>query len=342
MAESKLKYRLRILKSASFGKLNECVTTVHERTGRSKLSCLKDIIKCTRKYGSGYYDYVIFHFYELTDEQRDTYLTRFRNKSLITQFNDESYSHCFDNKNEFNKIFKEFVKRDFVDMTTADKNEITAYFERHDRIFAKMLDLDKGRGAELLKKENFKDADEFYDYVKEKNFGVLEDVIVNHPDIANIYPHCLNTMRMITLIGDDGDPYLLFAAQKFGDGGRFVDVYGMHSPIDLETGEVKYPFHSGDTTSDIFYTEHPYTGKPLTGFKVPLWEETKDMILKAAMVVPQLRYVGWDVAVTPNGPLIIEGNNYSAYEYMQLPGQTPDKIGIIPRLKKIVPSYRYK
>ena len=55
-----------------------------------------------------------------------------------------------------------------------------------------------------------------------------------------------------------------------------------------------------------------------------------------------MRYVGWDVAITPNGPAIIEGNNYCAHDFWQLPGQTPGGIGIIPVLKKIVPSYQYK
>ena len=340
--ENKLQYYTRILKGASFAKLQDALDNAHRRSGKSKLALFFDLTSATRRYGAGYNDYVIFEFWNLTAAQRDTYLTRLRNKKLINQMNDEAYSHCFDNKNEFDKIFAAYVKRDFVDMTTAGEEEVTAYFNRHERVFAKMLDLDKGRGAELLKTADFASAADFYKYVKEKNFGVLEEVLVNHPEVAKIYPHALNTMRIITLIGDDGKPYILFAAQKFGDAGRFVDIFGMHSPIDLDSGEVKYPFHSGDTTTDVFYSEHPYTGMPLTGFKVPLWDETKQMMLAAAMEVPQLRYVGWDVAVTTKGPVIVEGNNYSAYEYMQLPGQTDDRIGIIPRIKEIAPSYQYK
>ena len=73
-----------------------------------------------------------------------------------------------------------------------------------------------------------------------------------------------------------------------------------------------------------------------------MFKEAKEMVLKAAMVVPQMRYVGWDVAVTPNGPAIIEGNNYCAHDFWQLPGQTPGGIGIIPELMKIVPSFKYR
>lgn len=332
----KLAYIKRIIKGASFEKLNNVVTEVAKRTGKSKAAVLKDIIHCTKKFGSGYYDYIIFHFYELTDAQRATYITRVKNKNFQTLVNDIEYTHCFDNKNEFDVLFKDFIKRDFVDVPNASDEDIKAYFERHDDAFAKMLDLDCGRGAEVLNKSDFKDLDEIVKYVREKDFAVLEDVIKNHPDINKIYPHAVNTVRMITLIDDDGEPHLIFAAQKFGDKGRFVDVRGMHAPINLETGKVEFPFHSGETDTDIFYDTHPYTGEPLTGYTVPLWEEAKEMILKAAMVVPQMRYIGWDVAITPTGPVIIEGNNYGAYEYMQLPGQTKEKVGMLPTLKKYV------
>lgn len=341
MSESKLGYKLRVLKQASFGKFFDVVNTAHQRSGKSKIACFFDILHCMKKFDAGYYDYIIFQFYNLTEEQRDTYLTRFRSKKLIQQINDETYSHCFDNKNEFNDIFKNYIGREFVDMATANKEEVVGYFERKDKIFAKMTDLSCGHGAELLKTADFKSADEFYEYVKGKGFGTLEDVLENHPDIAAVYPHSANTMRMITIIGDDGLPYLIYSVQKFGNNDRIVDNYGVHGPVDLETGEFLYPAHPGETTADELFTEHPYTGHPLVGFKTPYFKEAKEMVLKAAMVIPQMRYVGWDVAITPNGPAIIEGNNYCAHDFWQLPGQTPGGIGIIPELKKIIPSFKY-
>lgn len=342
MEESKLSYRLRVFKNASLSRFFNVVNTAHERSGKSKAACFFDIIHCMRKFDAGYHDYIIFQFYNLNEEQRDTYLTRFRSKKLISQYNDESYAHLFDNKNEFNKLFKKYIGREFVDVATASKEEIIDYFNSHDKIFAKMLDLTCGDGAEKLNTADFKSGEEFYEYVLDKGFGTLEDVIENHPDLAAVYPHAANCMRMITLIGDDGKPHLIYCVQKFGNADRIVDNYGVHGPVDLETGEFLYKSHPGETTSDKLFEFHPYTGVRLVGFKTPYFKEAKEMILEAAMVVPQLRYVGWDVAITPTGPAIIEGNNYCAHDFWQLPGQTPGGIGIIPELMKIVPSFKYK
>ena len=339
--ESKMNYMIRVFREASFSKLSRILNEAHRRSGKSKAYLFMDMVNCTLRYGTGYHDYIVFEFWNIKHDKRDTYLTRMRSKKFVLQMNDRNYAHIFDNKNEFDEVFKDFLKRDYVDALNAPKEEFIEYYNTHERTFAKMLDLTCGHGAEIINMSDFATGEDFYNYVKEKGFAVLEDVLENHPDIKAVYPCALNTMRMITLIGDDGKPRLLFAAHKFGNEGRFVDVYGLHGPVDLETGTIKFPFHSGDTTSDILYTKHPYTGHQIVGFKVPFFKEAKEMILEAAMRVPQMRYIGWDVAITPNGPVIIEGNDYTAYDYWQLPSQNPDKIGILPTLKEIVPSFKY-
>lgn len=342
MAENKFLYKLRVIKNASFRKFFDCVNEAHRLSGKSKSACIKDIIHCIKKFDAGYYDYVIFQFWDKSDAQRDTYLTRFRSKKLISQFNDASYSHIFDNKNEFNKVFKDYIGRGYIDLATANLEEIKAFYDTREKIFCKMKDLECGIGCERIQTSDFKSFDQFLSYIRSKNFGTLEDVIENHPDLDRVYSGCVNTMRMITLIGDDGKPNLIYAVQKFGINERIVDNYGVHGPLDLETGEFMYPAHSGDTKAEGLYTEHPNSHIKLIGFKNPLFKEAKEMVLKASFVVPEVRYIGWDVAVTPTGPVIIEGNNYCAHDFWQLPGQTPGGIGIIPTIMKFVPSFKYK
>ena len=58
-------YKLRVLSGARFAKLNEVTTEINKRCGKSKAGIIKDIFHCYRKFGSGYYDYIIYHFYEL-------------------------------------------------------------------------------------------------------------------------------------------------------------------------------------------------------------------------------------------------------------------------------------
>ena len=147
-------------------------------------------------------------------------------------------------------------------------------------------------------------------------------------------------MRIITLKDDTGKVNCLYIVQKIGLNGSVIDNNCMFSPVDPETGKIKYPAHAGDTPLGIIYTEHPNTGVTIQGYQLPYVKEAIEMVFEAAELVPQVRYVGWDVAVTPNGPIIIEGNTYCAHDFWQLPPHTPDKIGMLPKIKSLVPSVK--
>ena len=52
-----------------------------------------------------------------------------------------------------------------------------------------------------------------------------------------------------------------------------------------------------------------------------MWEQVIEMLRKAAVRVPEIGYVGWDIAITETGPILIEGNNdggYIAYQLFEL------------------------
>ncbi|NLD20498.1 MAG: carboxylate--amine ligase [Clostridiales bacterium] len=340
--ENKVQYYKRVIRDASLGRFFNVVKTAHERSGKNSLFLFFDIINCMIRYKAGYNDYVIFEFWDLKHEQRDTYMTRFRSKKFIMFMNDQSASHLVDNKNEFNELFKDFIGRECLDIETATKEDIISFFETREKVFAKMKNLSCGIGCEKLEMKDFKDGEEFYEYVKKQGFGTIEDVIENHPDIAKIYPYSVNTLRIITIIDGKGVPHAIYAVFKMGINGRVVDNYGLHGPLDLETGKFMFPAHSGLTTAGIHYTKHPYSDTPLVGMKVPYAIEALRFAEKAALVVPQIRYIGWDVAITPNGPVIIEGNDYCAHDFWQLPGQTPGGIGIMPTIAKYIPEFKYK
>ena len=98
-------------------------------------------------------------------------------------------------------------------------------------------------------------------------------------------------------------------------------------------------FRSVWALKGIIYTEHPDTHVKLQGYTIPYVKEAVEMVLKAATITPQIRYVDWDIATTPTGPAIIEGNTYCAHDFWQLPPHTPDGIGMLPKIKEYIPEF---
>ena len=120
-------YIFKIISHASLGKMKEAINTVHERSGKSKVKIFFDMLHCTRKYGAGYYDYQIFAFYNLTEKQRATYVTRLISKKFNTFMNNYDYAHFLENKDEFNKLYKKYIGRDFLQFREANKEEVRAF-----------------------------------------------------------------------------------------------------------------------------------------------------------------------------------------------------------------------
>lgn len=132
-------------------------------------------------------------------------------------------------------------------------------------------------------------------------------------------------IRIITVL-QNGNCNILHAALTLGNGREISNAAcgDMVAPINLASGEIEFP--AQDETGRIYY-EHPMTGHTIAGFKIPYWDDIIKLIDQASRVVPEIGYVGWDVGVTPEGPILIEGNFAPGHWFQQLPAHLPGKIG---------------
>tara|TARA_R110002110_G_scaffold414983_1_gene647341 strand:+ start:27394 stop:28131 length:738 start_codon:yes stop_codon:yes gene_type:complete len=55
-------------------------------------------------------------------------------------------------------------------------------------------------------------------------------------------------------------------------------------------------------------SEHPESKTTIAGFKIPFWNEARDLVSMTHASIPDLTTIGWDIGITPNGPVLIEGN----------------------------------
>ena len=331
------RYVVRILSGVKTKELNKVINDVHKKSNKSKVFIFGDMLVCAIRYGAGYHDYKIFEFYNLNHEKRKTYVTRVKNKKIIMMSNNPKFDYIFDKKNVFNEKFKKYLKRDVLDLTKSDIKSFEKFMKDKNIIFVKPNDGQSGIGIERLEKKNFKTINKMYEYVKEKNFGVAEEPIIQHKKLSEIYPFSVNCLRVVSLVVNNKVyfPYVIF---KTGDKGNFVDNTsrgGMFCPVDIKTGKISNV--AQDYKLD-YLEKHPYSNFKFVGFQIPYFKDALDMIKDAAKEVKEVKFIGWDVAITNKGPCIIEGNNYPSYDYWQVPGHTPDKIGILPFYKKFFPK----
>lgn len=331
----KLRYLTRVISGIRFDKLNRVLEKIKEKSGQSKVYTFFDILVCAAKYGAGYYDYLMFGFYDMNGRQRDTYLTRVRNKKIMDLMNDPAFSDEFDDKLRFNKTFAAYLGRKTLNGETATEEDLAEFLRGQEAIFAKINHGDCGRGVEKLYVKDFDSPAAMLAYIREHGLVVLEHVLPQHEDMARLHPSSVNTMRILTDLVD-GQVHIAYITVKMGRGNGVCDNSGQGGilcRVDPQSGKIISP-----ATDDYFnvYEKHPDTGIVLQGYQLPMVDRAVAMAKEAALVFPQVGHVGWDMAITPTGPAIIEGNEFPGTDLCQLAPFYPEKCGLWPYYKELL------
>ena len=105
---------------------------------------------------------------------------------------------------------------------------------------------------------------------------LVEEFIVQHPDISRIYPLSVNTLRLVT-ISRGGKVRLVFSSMRIGNGKRVDNLNsgGMAVLVDEETGKICTPGADKDGKA---YFQHPMTGVDLIGCEIPMYREAVDLV----------------------------------------------------------------
>ena len=309
---------------------------VHKYSGKPTLFILLDMANCILHDHVGYMEYNLFHFVGKSKKDRATYITFDDSQKLFKMLNDREYIPLFNDKLSFNKIFSSCLGRGFLDLAEASEEDFVSFCQGKETIFAKPADSCSGKGIYRNFKVN-EDADlhELYEYLKSEKLYV-EDTILQHPEMSRLNPTSINTVRVTTVLDKDNIPHVMYAILRIGMEGMSVDNVGsggIYTVLSKE-GVIDHPCWSDKTIST--YVNHPSSGMKLTGFQIPYFEEVLELCRKAAKVEPHVRYVGWDIAITENGPVIVEGNPLPGYDMPQNYFVTGRDTGLKPEFEKVL------
>ena len=318
----KMSFLLGSFKPTTINSLLNVRNKVKEKSNKHFI--LLDMIYCSLRYQAAFYDYLEFEFYAINNKQRKTYLTNGKNNEIVRTFNDKNYWYLLDDKAEFNKLYKKYLNRDFL-LPNSSIKEFNNFIKNKDRVIVKPVDGVGGVGIKIVstKEENL--------YEKYKDY-LIEEIIIQNDKLNEIYDKSVNSLRLFTFY-DGKNSYLLQSIIKFGNG----------NVVDNFSSGGMYAFVSDDGTiitpaidkNDNIYESHPITKKQILGFKIPLFEEAKKTVLEASKELDEIKYIGWDVAITNDKASIIEGNSYPGVFQIK-PSFSKDKTGILPKYEKIM------
>lgn len=325
-----LGYYLKDFDSAKFQKFEKEALL----SGMSKLALWKDVISSSLIYNISLLDYFYFKFYKLRKAERETYAGTGYMYEYQLKMNPKNARDVLEDKILFLGKFKDYVIRKAASVAELrkDSSKLQELLSNASgRLVAKGSKGQVGAEVKILKVKDFT-ADSILKYMDDNNFDLLEEYVVQHPDIMEMSPSGLNTIRIFTQI-ENGKLHYLGARFRITINSEVDNMAAGNpaAPIDIKTGIVNGPAVFSDITR-IPIDIHPITNVKIIGFQVPFWDEILKMMETAVFVSPENRSVGWDIAISERGPELIEGNHNWCKLLWQLPAQKGLKSLIKPYL----------
>ncbi len=149
---------------------------------------------------------------------------------------------------------------------------------------------------------------------------LFQTALQQHEALSEVTGSAIGTLRIVT-VRDEAMPRVLYSLWKIPSPKAMSDNFwqdgSMIAPVDEKTGIVgQCRIGTGPDARDI--ETHPVSGRAFKGLQVPCWDEACRMATEAHALFPEFGVIGWDVAMTPEGPSLIECNDNPFHSLYQL------------------------
>ena len=321
-------------------KLEANIPKVMERTGWDRETTEARMIEGCKRTGATPNEYFLYRFYELSEEEQDTYYIAKYQKVFQKKYGtNKDFVDLLYDKERTNNYFAEYVRRPWCVNTKVTFEQFEETFRNSDRVMYKPIAGHRGYGVEAiyLNSENMR---EVYDRLATYPEGVVEEFIKQHPVMNQLSPSSVNSLRFVTFSSNttpvtaDGKMMdIAYSIVRIGRSGSIVDNLhsgGMVSNVDLETGTLATD--GADRNGDLWVV-HPDTNTTIKGFKIPYFEEAREMVKDAIATRKVEGYIGWDIAIGENGPMLLEVNDRPGSDGLQT-AYAQEKKGMLYLMEK--------
>ena len=302
-----------------------------DRPEEEKRRVLADMKAQGKKYGFTFREYMLYDFEHKTTEEKYEYVSDFEHVHAVHQLNPQSVFDILCDKNKTYEVFAPYFRRDVALISAGDKETMVGFIKTHKGFAMKSLDDYGGFGVQIFKPEMISSPEALAEELCGKCTGdfIVEELLVNRPELRELHPQSLNTIRIPTIRYDDRIE-VMHPFFRVGIGDAMIDsatsAMGIMCAIDPATGVVT----AARDEMGVFYETHPNTGKQLKGFRIPMWDEAVALAKELATKLEGQRYCGWDIAITEKGCIMIEGNPDGMFCF-----QMPEMVGFRPEMDRI-------
>lgn len=301
-------------------KLKRSLDNLSDQEGLVRWKVYYDYIVSRIKYGCAINHYIVGNFYKYSAFQRSKAFTYKYWNYVVSNYNDNCAIQFLKNKVQFNTLFKDFIGRDWLYSKSMTKDEFEQFCMKKKKAIIKPMNGLEGEGVELIELPS---CDNKYEIVKvyqelQNKELLIEEVIVQHP-LMVFGNSSVNTIRVYTVMNSK-TVSIIKTVVRAGVGDSIVDNShsgGCAYEVDKDLGYIISPYYAANGKSSYI---HPGTDLCMLGRRIPHWREVLNICIDAAKKLPKCRFIGWDVAITEHGPVLIEGNHMPDLDMIEFVG----------------------
>ena len=259
-------------------------------------------------------EYFRYQFENLSKAGRKKYVG---DNELIARFkkmdDPEEKQILADKYNTYCK-FTKYYKRDVI--LVKNKDDYASFLDFcivHPTFFIKPLSLCSGHGVRKLEIGKEGTAEEIFRTVVEKGPMIVEEPIKQAEEMGKYHHQSINTVRIVTF-QKDGKIDIVQSSVRLGMGESVVDNGCLSASVDLENGIITSPGRAAHQKG--LYLKHPDTNIQILGSHIPEWERLLAQVREQAKVLKKQRIVGWDMAYSVDGWVIVEANSHPGIQIL--------------------------
>lgn len=304
-----------------------------------RLHVMRDYCKLYRQKGLTMEEYDEFEFEKRSESFRNDFLGKHEQRHYLRLLNPEKYYILMRNKYLTHKI---------LENTGVRKAPLYAYYQPeggvspNDEIandaaglvrilrekgvtecVMKATENSHGEGVRLCRQLQYQDNDILFEEGDGKTTRlssllgrqplIFEGVVRQTAQFAAFNPSSVNTVRFMTALYPDNHSEVFATFIKIGRAGSIVDNAGDGGNVDVavntDTGVLQYAIQYDGWRKVTDIDVHPDTHAPLNGVAIEHWDAIKAEVCRFQQALPYCRVAGWDIAITDEGPLVIEVND---------------------------------
>lgn len=289
------------------------------KNGTSAAAIEKDIIRAKKRNHISFGEYEWTGYHMRTEVQKNSISTLWTRAQFRKTYTDRRYISILMNKYIFSKVFSDFYGRNCL--LTRDMNEarLCELAGESGKVVYKPACKGQGKGVRILPAGTAEERSAAMEFIRSEAQGIVEAYICQHDVLARLNPGAVSIVRFYSVCPPSGSylfaPVLTTAISREISNGCQDALTAM---IDIRTGTVITD--AVDQNKMMEHAVHPITGVPFQGLRLPFWEETIEMMRRAVPLASKISNIGWDVALTGDGPIIVEANTIPGFNTAQYRG----------------------